>query len=231
MIGIIGAMDVETQLLISKLQNKEKLVIAGRDIHIGTLGAKQVAIANCGIGKVNAAMITQILISELEVDLILNTGVAGGLDDAVNVKDVVIAEDLVYHDFDTTYFEGDVLGQVPGMDTFSFYADKEVVQMLKRAAISEISPDRVHVGRIASGDQFIADFKKKGTIKIYFSAMAVEMESTAIAHVCYLNKVPFGIIRSISDSANGSADVDFNQFVQEASLISANIVISFLEHL
>lgn len=231
MIAIIGAMDVETQLLINKLQNYENLMIAGKQFYVGTLCNQKVVIARCGIGKVNAAMITQILISEFEVDLILNTGVAGALDDGINVKDVVVATDLVYHDFDTTYFQGDILGQVPGLDTFSFPADKEVVERLLKSAKSVLDKECVHTGRIVSGDQFVADFKKKGTIKIYFGAVAVEMESAAVAHVCYLNKVPFGIIRCISDNANKSADIDFNQFVQDASMIGANIVMNFLENL
>lgn len=221
-IGVIGAMDEEVKLLKSNMKVKEKVKRAGLDFFIGNLSNKDVVVVRSGIGKVNATIATQILISEFNVCCIINTGVAGGLKSGVDVNDIVISKDALEHDFDTTAF-GDKLGVIPRMKTSIFNANDYLIDLAFKAS-KDNAYGKVFVGRIISGDKFVSskdDVKRLGEL---FDAYAVEMEGAAIAHTSYLNNIPYVIIRSISDNANNDAITDFKTFVNKAAAVSCNIV-------
>lgn len=209
-IGIIGAMDEEVIELknVMKVTRVEKK--AAMEFFMGTLLDREVVIVRSGIGKVNAAVCTQILIDDFNVDMVINTGIAGGVNSEINPGDVVISTDVLHHDVDTTVF-GDEIGQVPRMDTYSFKADEKLVDVALKSA-SKMNEINVFSGRIISGDQFVADHSKITFFRDKFNAYAVEMEGAAIGHTCYLNNVPFVIIRSISDKADGTAGMDYETF-------------------
>lgn len=210
-IGIIGAMDEEVRKLKDEMTIEKRLAKAKMEFFSGKLWDKDVVVVTCGIGKVNAAVCAQILVDDYKVDRVINVGVAGGIGEAIVPGDVVIASDLVQHDMDTTAF-GDKYGQIPRLDTFDFKCDAMLIDAAKEAC-SNIHSHKSYVGRIVTGDQFIANVDKIRWLNSEFSALACEMEGGSIAHVCYLNVVPFVVIRSISDNANTGAHMDFAKFV------------------
>ncbi|MEG1483401.1 5'-methylthioadenosine/adenosylhomocysteine nucleosidase [Clostridium sp.] len=209
-IGIISAMEEELAILLEDMEVTEKKIKANMTFHKGRLWDKDVVAVVSGIGKVNAAICTQILISEYNVDHVINVGVAGGIGMDIYPGDVVIAENLVQYDMDTTAF-GDKHGQIPRLDTFDFLCNKDLVNVCKEAC-SEIEGFNTFSGRIVSGDQFVASIEKIKWLEQEFEAKAVEMEGASIAHVCYLNDIPFVVIRSISDNANNGAHMDYEKF-------------------
>ena len=209
-LGIIAAMSEELEILLKDMQLESSATKAGMTFNKGKLWNKDVIAVVCGIGKVNAAVCTQILVSEYNVDKIINVGVAGGIGKEIYPGDVVVANNLVQHDMDTTVF-GDAHGQVPRMDTFDFKCDEELVKIAKDAC-DKVGDFKSFIGRIVSGDQFVASLEKIQWLEKEFSALSCEMEGASIAHVCYLNKIPFVVIRSISDNANNGAHMDFEKF-------------------
>ncbi|TCW37340.1 adenosylhomocysteine nucleosidase [Thermohydrogenium kirishiense] len=221
-IGLIGAMEEEIDILKHFISNEEVTNRADMIFYKGQLNGLDTVLVRSGIGKVNAAIAAQILISEFNVDCIINTGVAGGIKSGINVGDIVISSDAIEHDFDTTAF-GDELGVIPRMKTSIFKADKCLIDIALKAANDNID-GKAYVGRIVSGDRFISSKEEARRLGQQFSAYAVEMEGAAIAHTSYLNDIPFVIIRSISDNADGNATSDFNLFVKKASIVSSNIV-------
>jgi len=221
-IGLIGAMEEEIDILKHFISNEEVTNRADMIFYKGQLNGLDTVVVRSGIGKVNAAIAAQILISEFNVDCIINTGVAGGIKSGINVGDIVISSDAIEHDFDTTAF-GDELGVIPRMKTSIFKADKCLIDIALKAANDNIE-GKAYVGRIVSGDRFISSKEEARRLGQQFSAYAVEMEGAAIAHTSYLNDIPFVIIRSISDNADGNATSDFNLFVKKASIVSSNIV-------
>ena len=207
-IGIIGAMEVEVEKLKARMENVEITRRASMEFYAGTLEGKNVVVVRSGIGKVNAAVCTQILIDEFEAEAVINTGIAGSLNADINIGDLVISTDLVHHDMNAVAF-GYPVGQIPQMEAFSFRSDEN----LRKQACRDVNPDiEVYEGRIASGDQFVADQGVKDEIIKNFDACAVEMEGAAIAQAAYLNNVPFIVVRAISDKADGSAEVDYPTF-------------------
>ncbi|NLM12191.1 MAG: 5'-methylthioadenosine/adenosylhomocysteine nucleosidase [Epulopiscium sp.] len=229
-IGIIGAMEEEVTALRNQMQNKELKQIAGMDFYQGILEDKEIILVRCGIGKVNAAICTQALIDHFHVQYIINTGVAGGIYEKLDIGDIVISSDTVQHDFDTSAF-GDPIGTIPRMDESFFKADSKLVELAEKCAENLPSKPNVYIGRVASGDQFISSSKQKQNIWDNFNAYCAEMEGAAIAHTCYLNKIPFVIIRSISDKADHSADINFQEFVKEAARNSNEMIIEILKSL
>ncbi|AST56283.1 5'-methylthioadenosine/S-adenosylhomocysteine (MTA/SAH) nucleosidase [Thermoanaerobacterium thermosaccharolyticum] len=221
-IGLIGAMEEEIDILKHFISNEEVTNRADMIFYKGQLNGLDTVVVRSGIGKVNAAIAAQILISEFNVDCIINTGVAGGIKSGINVGDIVISSDAIEHDFDTTAF-GDELGVIPRMKTSVFKADKYLIDIALKAANDNID-GKAYVGRIVSGDRFVSSKEEARRLGQQFSAYAVEMEGAAIAHTAYLNNIPFVIIRSISDNADGNATSDFNLFVKKASIVSSNIV-------
>lgn len=208
--GIIAAMSEELEILLKDMDLEDKKVKANMTFNKGKLWGKDVVAVVCGIGKVNAAICTQILASEYNVDKIINVGVAGGIGKEIYPGDIVIADNLVEHDMDTTAF-GDPHGQIPRMDTFDFKCDAALVEAAKKACNS-LGDIHTFVGRIVSGDVFVADIEKIQWLEKEFSALSCEMEGASIAHTCYLNNIPFVVIRSISDNANNGAHMDFEKF-------------------
>ena len=221
MIGIIGAMEVEIEQLRSELINEKTHHVHGFDFYLGNLLGEEVVIVQCGIGKVNAAISTTLLIEKFQVSYLINTGVAGALDPALRVGDIVLADALSYHDVDVTGF-GYEYGQLPDMPA-NFYSDSILLRALQNAArVAGVEPV---IGRIVSGDQFVESQQRIEAIKEHYPrARAVEMESAAIAQTAHRMGVPFAIVRSISDGANDDAVSTYDEFVQEAGLMSANII-------
>lgn len=222
-IGIIGAMDEEVDILKAEMEIKEIKSIANMDFYIGNIEEKQIVLVRCGIGKVNASICTQILISELNVSSIINTGVAGAINDDLDVLDIVVSEDVLYNDFDVTGF-GYKLGEIPRMEKSIFAADNNLIEKALNASKTILYKHKAMKGRIVSGDIFVNDFKIKKDISERFNADCTEMEGAAIGHTCYVNNIPFVIIRAMSDKADGSAHNNFNEFVQEAANNSKDIV-------
>ena len=208
--GIIGAMESEVKELGEQLQNKEITEYAGLTFLTGFLAGKSVVIVKSGIGKVNAALCAQALILKFGVTAVINTGIAGALRSGLKIFDFVISTAAVYHDFDTTAF-GYKIGQVPGM-VEQFKADDTLCE-LAFTAFEQTEFAKTHMavkGLIASGDQFISDSKQKKTIQANFEPACVEMEGAAIAHACHLNKIPFVIVRCMSDMADESVEQTYS---------------------
>ncbi len=223
--GIIGAMDVEIELLVSKMSSCKKTEYAGLVFYEGELNEKFVTVVKSGIGKVNAAICAQILILKFGSTHVINTGIAGAMDKRLRILDTVISTECVYHDADTTFF-GDAPCTIPDMPTY-FYADKDLIE----SALSYQPPKfKLYSGRIASGDQFICTKEGKEKIEHDCNPMCVEMEGCAVAHTCFVNKVPFLIIRSISDNADENVSVDYNFNRGTAAETSANIVLNILNN-
>ena len=223
MIGIIGAMDEEVISLKRKMDVKEEREIAGMTFFVGTVAEKEVAVVRCGIGKVNAAVCTQILADIFNVEYVINTGVAGGLYPELNIGDIVVSSDTVEHDMDASAV-GNPRGEIPRMHKTYFEADEKLIEAAKRVAEGLKGNHKVFVGRIASGDQFICSMKVKEDIYSTFTAYCAEMEGAAIAHTCFLNKIPFVVIRAISDKADQSADVSFEEFVDVAAKNASRMI-------
>lgn len=209
-LGIIAAMNEELKPLLNEMSLEKTETIANITFNEGILNGKKIIAAVCGIGKVNAAICTQIICSIYKPDKIINVGVAGGISKNIYPGDIVIASNLVEHDMDCSVF-GDALGQVPRMDTFDFKCDENLVKLAENVCNS-ISKINSFTGRIVSGDQFVSNIEKVQYLEKQFSALSCEMEGASIAHVCYSNKIPFVVIRSISDNANNGAHIDFEKF-------------------
>ena len=226
-IGIIGAMDEEVAVLKEEMTIDAVTEYASMQFYQGKLCGKDVVIVRSGIGKVNAAICAQILADKFDVKVLINTGIAGSLDAAIDIGDMVISTDLVEHDMDATIF-GDPLGQVPRMDTFSFPADPQLVEKAV-AANEEANPDiKTFTGRIVSGDQFVSSSEVKEKIVSNFGAKCTEMEGAAIAHAAYLNHISCVIIRAISDKADNSATIDYPTFEKKAIEHSVKLVRNLL---
>lgn len=208
-IGIIGAMDEEIEALVARTDIIKLEKTADMFFCSGTLGGKRVVIVKCGMGKVNAGICTQLLISRYNATHIINTGFAGALSPAVSVGDIVVSKDFVQHDFDVSPI-GFKKGEIPFTGLTAFPADEQLVDAAMQL-ITRAMPDvRVTAGRICSGDSFISDNAAKERIYTEYGGLCCDMESAAAAQVCYLNSVPFIALRAVSDSADDSAGVEFN---------------------
>ena len=223
-LGIIGAMQVEVEILLSCLENKEETTVAGSTFYEGTLEGLEVAIVQCGVGKVNAAICAQILCDRFGVTHLVNTGIAGSLCADLDIGDLVISKDAMYHDFDCVHF-GYEMGRVPGMDTVAFPADENLAKYAFAAAES-VNPGHTKSGRVASGDLFVAEKAAKDAIIAKTGAVCTEMEGAAIAHTAYRNGVPFVIIRAISDKADNSAEMDYPVFEAIAAQRCARVTVA-----
>lgn len=223
MLGIIGAMMEEVAQLKEIMEQAEIVPVAGMDFYKGKISGKDIVVVRSGVSKVNAAVCTQILIDRFEVDAIINTGIAGSLKSEINIGDIVLSTDAVQHDVDATTF-GYRLGQIPQMDTFSFPADEDLVRLGKECCERVNQDISVHTGRVVTGDQFISDREKKHWIADTFDGYCTEMEGAAIAQTAYLNRIPFLIVRSISDKADDSAHMDYEEFERMAIRHSVNLV-------
>lgn len=221
-LGIIGAMDVEVQLLKESIRNLTVTEKAGTEYYEGSLCGLPVVVVKCGIGKVNAAIGAQILCDCFGVTHIVNTGIAGSLCAEQNIGDMVVSSDVWHHDFDCVAF-GYPMCRIPGMPQ-SFAADENMIALARQAA--EQTGSAVRIGRIASGDQFVADQKLKDQIIERTQALCTEMEGAAIAQTAYRNGIPFVILRCISDKADNSAEMDYPSFEAMAAQRCAQVAIA-----
>ena len=229
-IGIIGAMEVEIASLKSAMKVSRMLKKAQMEFLEGELEGCQAVVVRSGIGKVNAAVCTQILVDEFGVDGVINTGIAGSLKAEINIGDIVLSTDVLHHDMDATGF-GYPLGQIPQMDAFSFQADEQMRKLAKEVC-EKVNPEiRVFEGRVVSGDQFISSREVKDKIKENFDGCCTEMEGAAIAQTAYLNQIPFVIIRAISDKADDSATMDYPTFEKQAVEHSVRLTRGFLKRI
>ncbi|WP_374721726.1 5'-methylthioadenosine/S-adenosylhomocysteine nucleosidase [Peribacillus tepidiphilus] len=225
-VAIIGAMEEEVTILREQLEGLEQETIAGCEFNIGKLNGVDVILLKSGIGKVNAAMSTAILLEKYKPDAVINTGSAGGFSPELNVGDIVISTEVRHHDVDVTAF-GYEYGQVPQLPA-SFKADEKLVATAVEAA-KEIQGIAVAKGLIATGDSFMNDPVRVEFIRGKFSNLqAVEMEAAAIAQVSYQFKVPFVIIRALSDIAGKESNVSFENFLEKAALHSAQLVVKIV---
>lgn len=215
MIGIIGAMEVEVAKLRDAMNVEKTENVAGMIFYSGTINDTEVVLVRSGVGKVNAAICTQILCDLFPVSCILNSGIAGSLCADINIGDIVISSDALQHDMDARYFGYDP-GVIPHQEVSVFRADAGLADIAERVC-KEVNPEiGVFRGRVLSGDQFIADREKKQWLVDTFSGLCTEMEGAAIAHAAYKNGVPFLIVRAISDKADDSATEDYTTFEAKA---------------
>lgn len=221
MIGIIGAMESETAAIIRGMEQAQVQSISGVRFVRGIWCGKEVVVATCGVGKGFAALCTEAMILTYHPECIINTGVAGALDPSLGLLNVVIAEQVVQHDMDTSPL-GDPVGMLSGLNMVELPADSGLIQTLAKAA--EAVGAKAVCGVVASGDQFIADQQKKNLIRTRFNAACCEMEGAAIGQVCYVNKVPFAVLRAISDGASEEATMDFPAFAKKAAKQSIEIL-------
>ena len=224
-IGIIGAMEPEVEAIIATLEEKKSETVSRITFYTGKIGEKTVAVAKCGIGKVFAALCAEIMILKYNPDLLVNTGVGGALASGITTGDIVIAGDLCQHDMDTSAI-GDPKGLVSGINVIYFEADKRANEILLSTAKSLGLNARL--GRIASGDKFIASKEEKTRIVSDFSADACEMEGCAIAQTAFVNGTPFAVVRAISDSADGEATMDYPTFLPIAARNSTNLTLALI---
>lgn len=224
MLAVMGAMDVETGLLLGQLENHSSVERLGFTVHRGSLLGVELLVATCGIGKVNAALVTSVL-AEMGADRLIFTGVAGALDPQLSPGDVVISSDCLQHDVDVTALGYDA-GRIPG-EEHSWAADSRLVELALEAS-SALTDATVLAGRVLSGDTFVADPATVARLRADFGGSCVEMEGAAVAQACSRAGVRFVIIRSISDSADGSAKPDFREFTELAARNSLAVVTGML---
>ncbi|MCL2616831.1 MAG: 5'-methylthioadenosine/adenosylhomocysteine nucleosidase [Defluviitaleaceae bacterium] len=231
-VGIVGAMEAEVALLKSRIGIISVRQVAGIEFTLGKLSGKNVVVARCRVGKVNAAVCAQILIDMYGVDYIISTGVAGAIVNLLEIGDVVISSDLAQHDFDMSGI-GDARYVNPSLDESFFKADAQLVKLAKGSCDAVLCRNRSYVGRVATGDRLVMSAQDKERIWNDLEGMCVETEGAAIGQVCYLNNIPFVVIRSISDKANGSdgESVNFELYVDVAANISAQVVEEMLNGL
>ena len=229
-IGIIGAMDIEVDALKEQMTGVTRVNKASMEFYQGKLNGKDVVVVRSGIGKVNAAVCTQILADVFEVEAVINTGIAGSLRNEINIGDIVVSTDALQHDMDAVKF-GYPKGQIPGMKVFSFVANAALRETAVRVC-QKVNPDiQVFEGRVVSGDQFVAGAEKKNEIIKEFAGYCTEMEGAAIAQTAYLNGIPFVVVRAISDKADNSATMDNLTFERQAAQHCVNLVGEMLREL
>lgn len=229
-IGLIGAMDEEIALLLQGMDGKEEAKRAGISFVQGQIHGRDVVVCKSGVGKVNAAMTTQVLIDSFQVDMIWFTGVAGAVNPTLDIGDIVISSSCQQHDMDASPL-GFERGIIPYQEMSDFPAAKELIQLAQEACDKLCTDKRYIVGRVLSGDQFIADYSLVSQLYEKMGGACVEMEGSAVAQVCYMNQIPYVVLRSMSDKADGTADVNFAEFTVKAARRSFEIVDDMLQRL
>ncbi|MFD2333991.1 5'-methylthioadenosine/adenosylhomocysteine nucleosidase [Cohnella sp. GCM10020058] len=229
MIGIIGAMQEEIDLLLGALEDAVELQRSGIRYVAGSLHGHKVVVCKSGVGKVNAAICTQVLIDRFNADKVVFTGVAGALDPELDIGDIVVSSSSMQHDIDVTAL-GYARGVLPYQEISDWAADEALIKAAREAG-DKLFPGHIKTGKVLSGDQFIADRELVVRLRDELQGSCVEMEGASVAQVCAMNQVPYVVIRSISDKADGSADVNFTEFTVTASNRSFAIVNEMLQHL
>ena len=230
MIGIIGAMAVEVEEILEQMEQEKAETFSGITYHTGRISGRECVVAQCGVGKVAAAVCAQTMILRYSPSALINVGVAGGIGKEIHIGDIVVSSTLVQHDMDTSAL-GDPKGYISGLGIVELPADAPLAAAVREAALSVYPEEKIHTGIIASGDQFISGAEKLNTIAEEFGASACEMEGGSIAQVCTMNKTGFVVIRSISDNANDSAAVDFTQFAAESAHLLTRLICAALPKL
>ncbi len=233
-IGIIGAMEIEVNLLQQQLEQCHVTTHAGMVFYEGLLCGVPAVIVKSGAGKVNSAICAQILADLFDVTHIINTGVAGALDTNVDYCDMVISTEVCYHDMHNEAM-GYKPGEPPRPGWLLYTADEKMIACAEAAGKKVLDEDgptfKIHKGRIVTGDWFINSAERKAAVIAKFGGLCTEMEGASIGHSAYLNGIPFVVIRSISDKADDSADVDFHSFEVEAAKRSMRIVQEMVQQL
>ena len=226
-IGIVAAMQEEFEEIENKMRDVEAKRIKDLRFLIGKIGDHNCVLVQCGVGKVNAARTTQLMIDNFELESIINVGVAGSINDTLNIGDVVIGKYVVQHDFDITAF-GHSKGYIPGIGN-NIICDGQMISRFNEIMENIVERKyKIKLGVVATGDIFCTDIAMKDKIRANFDADVVDMECAAIAQVAYLNNIPFAVIRSVSDTPNGENESDFEQNLDLASKRCANILEEFL---
>lgn len=228
MLGIIGAMETEVSALKEKMSDVEVIPKAGMDFYKGKISEKDVVVVKSGVGKVNAAVCTQILADVFHVEAVINTGVAGSLNNDIDICDIVISKQAQQHDMDVTAL-GYEIGIIPDMQTSVFEADRYLIDLAENSAKEADLGVRIFEGKIVSGDRFIGTYEAKEYLKKEFAGDCAEMEGAAVAHVASLNQIPFLIIRAISDKADGGAEMDYPTFEKKAADNSMKLISKLIE--
>ncbi len=223
MVGIIGAMAVEVENLLERMEEKASRTVSGIVYHEGKIAGTECVVAQCGVGKVAAAVCAQTLILRYSPRAVVNVGVAGGIGKEIRIGDVVVSTGLVQHDVDTSAL-GDPKGMISGLNLVTLPASRPLADLTLAAARGLYGPQRVHAGVVATGDQFVGDADRLKRIAEEFGACACEMEGGSIAQVCWMNGVPFVAVRSISDNADERAAVDFGAFAARSAHETAGLV-------
>jgi len=225
-IGIICAMEKEAEGILSAMEEKECHTVGNLSFYTGRIGKKEVVLAVCGIGKVFAAICAEAMILSFRPQCILTSGVAGSLTEKLDILSLAVSESLVQHDMDTSPL-GDPVGLISGINKVFLPADESLAEEVLSLAKEENIP--AAAGVIASGDRFIAKEEDKMRLKTLFDPIACEMEGAAIAQVCYVNKTPFSVIRTISDSFTGDNAMDYAEFSRRAALQGAEFLVKLLQ--
>lgn len=229
-VGIIGAMELEVETLKKEMNATKIITRANMEFNEGTLAGVPVVVVRSGIGKVNAALCVQILVDLFDVTHIINTGVAGSLNAKLDIGDILISKIALHHDMDATNF-GYPLGEVPQMGIKEFPADEKMIEVAEKTCKDVLPELNTLVGRVVSGDQFIADSDVKDKLITNFQGDCCEMEGASIAHSSYLNNIPFVILRAISDKADNSAQMDYPTFERHAAEHCATLVKALIPQL
>lgn len=227
-VGIIGAMTLEVQALKELMDNAQIETVSTIDFYSGKINGVDTVVAVAGVGKVNAAVCAQTMILKYSPDIVINVGVAGGLDTGFKIGDIAVADAVVEHDMDTSPL-GDAVGYVSGIGMVEMPCDKTVADMMVKA-IETVGTIHAKRGIIASGDQFINTQEEREKIVGNFGAIAAEMEGASIGHVCVMNNVKFGVLRAISDGANDDAPMDYPEFAKMAATNSIKIILEMLKN-
>lgn len=228
-IAVIGAMEQEVELLRGALQNTETITIANSEYTTGTYEGKDIVLLKSGIGKVNAAMSTTVLLQQFKPDVVINTGSAGGFDTSLEVGAIVISDEVRHHDVDVTVF-GYEIGQMAGMPA-AYTSDAKLMEIAKQA-VTEVGEHQYGVGLICSGDVFMSNPARVEAARKDFPTMkAVEMEAAAVAQVCHQFNTPFVVIRALSDIAGKESNISFDEFLPVAAKHSTEIVLKAITKL
>jgi len=228
-IGIIGAMQEEIDLLLENMKERRSDRHAGIAYEPGLLQGRSVVVCKSGIGKVNAAVCTQVLIDRYKVEAVIFTGVAGALDPELDIGDIVISRSCMQHDMDVSPL-GFARGAIPYQEVSDFPSDERLIRLAEQAG-ERVFPGRCRVGKVLSGDQFIADRARVQILHAVFGGSCVEMEGASVAQVCHMNGIPHVVIRGMSDKADGSAHMNFAAFTIEAANRSFAIVSGMIDQL
>ncbi len=228
MIGIICAMDIELEKILSLATDKESVSVGYFSYTKGKINGKETVMCVCGVGKVFSALCAHTMILSFSPDIIINVGVAGNLSDKLKIGDIAIARDLVQHDMDTSAL-GDPVGLVSGINVINFRCDASATKKIEDIC-SEMGIDHL-VGTIATGDRFIASKDEKNRLVSVFDAVACDMEGGAIAQACYINNTPFAAIRALSDDADNGSPTDFGDFCRSSAEKSAEVLRRYIYNL